>query len=398
MRVFPSNRCLAIFFVVVLLFSFGCTLEPEQDFEEITSILFIRSGDIWTWNPSGEKKLTDFGDVKAVEMSADGSKLAIWRDNAQLWLANANGSDAELLDEMVWPTWGSDRLRHSWHPFENKIVYSSWHWTICIRDVVTGDFQEFDPQGSLWSGPWWHPNGKAVFMTTRYGTKCHLTTLGTDGNLFSNSTISSITQPFWSKSGMIFLEESSSVLDEGVWISGLGLFNNLGYRSLYQNDMDRGKLSVSSTGIYAALFTGEGLAIIDLENEAWQTVIEPQEFSQQTLIDYYYVIRFAWSLDDRLASLKILPNGNWELNITEPGKETSRVMEINFQVPTGPNPAISWSDDGNLVYLLEEVKPGELNLWQICLTSGSLDLLIEDVDGLPIPQRRIQPTSQLVRG
>ncbi len=66
-----------------------------------TSLIYLKGGDLWTWNGEGKKQATHYGNITGFVQNGDKSRLAVFRrgeeDETSLWVMNLDGSQARLL-------------------------------------------------------------------------------------------------------------------------------------------------------------------------------------------------------------------------------------------------------------------------------------------------------------
>ncbi len=79
----------------------GQATQPAEVIYTGLPLIYIKGGDLWTWSAGVKKQLTAYGNISGFLLSADRSKVAVYRrgeNNAtDLWVMNLDGSQARLL-------------------------------------------------------------------------------------------------------------------------------------------------------------------------------------------------------------------------------------------------------------------------------------------------------------
>jgi TolB protein len=167
-------------------------------------ILFDNHDDVWSINADGTGliRLTDspWPEFDAT-LSPDGSQIAFrseLKDDAELWLVNADGSEPHRLDRGGFPVWSADG---------SKILYAfpgppSW---IAIMNA-DGSGQRRLPNTDGGEYPSWSPDGKRIAFNSNLSGRALISIVDVDGSrVVELSSVGEGGQVAWSPDGRSIL-------------------------------------------------------------------------------------------------------------------------------------------------------------------------------------------------
>ncbi|MDO8671051.1 MAG: DPP IV N-terminal domain-containing protein [Dehalococcoidia bacterium] len=137
-------------------------------------LLFVRSGNIWTWDNGNLKQLTKGGSDTQPSWSPDGGAMAyVKRDESRsnIMVSNsANGFVRALTNTQYWGGYSGWLFRPTWSPDGKKIAFLSDEgsydlalWTMNADGTGRTRIASASQSGGL-DSPTWSPDGKQIAM------------------------------------------------------------------------------------------------------------------------------------------------------------------------------------------------------------------------------------------